>query len=91
LFFFEVGAVMRRNFAAALRLMLASAGLALASAPAFSQVSAKTDFQVQNLLKAGYGLEVEMLKAEDQGCVTEAAIKAFEARIQRLSDERETA
>jgi hypothetical protein len=90
LFVFDVGAVMRRNFAAALRLMLASAGLALASAPAFSQVSAKTDFQVENLLQAGYGLEVEMLKAEDKGCVTEAAIKAFEARIQRLSDERDS-
>ncbi len=81
---------MRRNFAAAFTLILASAGLALASAPAFSQVSAKTDFQVENLLKAGYGLEVEMLKAEDKGCVTEDAIKAFEARIQRLSDERDS-
>ncbi len=81
---------MRRNFTAAFVLILANASLVLASVPALSQVSDKTDFQVQNLLKAGYGLEVEMLKAEDSGCVTEAAIKAFEARIQRLSDERDS-
>jgi hypothetical protein len=81
---------MRGNLAAALTVILASAGLAWAPAPAFSQVSAKTDFQVQNLLKAGYGLEAEMLKAEDKGCVTEDAIKAFEARIQRLADERDS-
>jgi hypothetical protein len=81
---------MRRNFAAAFTMMLASAGLASAPAPAFSQVSAKTDFQVENLLKAGYGLEAEMFKAEDNGCLTEAAIKAFEARVQRLSDERDS-
>jgi len=81
---------MRRNFAAAFTLTLAGAGLALASAPALSQVSDKTDFQVQNLLKAGQGLEVEMFKAEGSGCVSEATIKAFEARIQRLSDERDS-
>lgn len=86
---------MRRNFAAAFAVMLASAGLAstglvLAPAPAFSQVSDKTDFQVQNLLRAGYELETEMLKADDAGCVSESMIKAFEARIQRLSDERDS-
>jgi hypothetical protein len=85
-----LGAVMRRNFAAAFTVMLASAAVAWAPAPAFSQVSAKTDFQVENLLKAGYGLQAEMFKAEDKGCLTEAAIKAFEARIQRLSDERDS-
>jgi hypothetical protein len=85
-----LGAVMRRNFAAAFTVMLASAGVAWAPAAAFPQVSAKTDFQVENLLKAGYGLQAEMFKAEDKGCLTEAAIKAFEARIQRLSDERDS-
>ncbi len=69
--------------------MLAGA-MALASAPAWAQVSAKTDFQVENLLKAGYSLESEMEKAENNGCLTAAAIAAFEARVQRLSDERDS-
>jgi hypothetical protein len=82
------GAVMRGNFAA-VGLMLAGVAIALASSPASAQVSAKTDFQVDNLMKAGQSLEVEMDKAK-KGCITAAALEAFQARIKRLADERDS-
>ena len=79
---------MRGKLAAAVGLMVAGAAIAAAS-PALAQVSAKTDFQVNNLMKAGQSLEVEMGNAK-KGCITAAALEAFQARIKRLADERDS-
>jgi len=70
--------------------MFGGTDVCLGTAPASAQVSDRTDLQVENLLSAGSALHSEMLKAAQNGCPTPGVLKAFEARIQRLSDERDS-
>jgi hypothetical protein len=63
--------------------------LVVTSEVATAQVSHQTEFQTENLLKAGNSLDREMRAAESKGCLTDEELKKFAARIQRLSNERD--
>src|SRR5713226_425203 len=76
-----------RLIATALAMMLVS--LVITSEVATAQVTHQTEFQTENLLKAGNSLDREMRAAGSKGCLTDEELKKFAARIERLVYERD--